>query len=140
MEIIIKLDCSGVNWDLVSETLRDVGMAYYDPDVHKKAFENSHTCVFVYYGPRLIGFGRAVSDNVYQAAIYDVAVTPEFQNRGIGATIIKNIFSKNPNCNFILYASPGKEGFYEKLGLRKMKTGMALFKNADNMKRRGFIE
>jgi hypothetical protein len=45
-----------------------------------------------------------------------------------------------PPCNVILYASPGKEGFYEKHGLRKMKTGMARFTNADRMKTRGFTE
>jgi hypothetical protein len=35
---------------------------------------------------------------------------------------------------------PGKEDFYRKLGFRKMQTGMAVFKNAENMKLRGFTE
>jgi hypothetical protein len=39
-----------------------------------------------------------------------------------------------------LYASPGKEGFYKTLGMRKMKTGMALFINAKDKKQRGFTE
>jgi len=42
--------------------------------------------------------------------------------------------------NVILFASPGKEDFYRKLGLRKMKTGMALFKKPDEMKEKGFTE
>ena len=115
-------------------------MAFYEPHVHKKAFENSHTRIFAYQDGRLIGFGRAISDGVYQAAIYDVAVIPEFQGRGIGTTIVKNILSKLPSCNFILYTMPGKEDFYRKLGFRRMKTGMASFMKADNMTLRGFTE
>jgi hypothetical protein len=41
-----------------------------------------------------------------------------------------------PGCNVILYASPGKEDFYRKLGLRRMKTGMARFQNPGAMARR----
>ena len=140
MEVDIKQDCAGVDWNAVSETLKRVGMAYYEPDMHRKAFEASHTTVFVYQAGRLIGFGRAISDGTYQAAIYDCAVLPEFQGKGIGTIILKNILSQISHCNVILYATPGKEGFYQKLGFRKMKTGMAYFKNSESMKELGFTE
>jgi len=39
-----------------------------------------------------------------------------------------------------LYASPGKEKFYETLHFRKMKTGMAIFTRAHAMAERGFTE
>ena len=77
---------------------------------------------------------------MYQAAIYDVAVLPEYQKRGIGKLIIHKIVESLPGCNFILYASPGKEDFYKKLDFRKMKTGMALFGNAEAMVRKGMVE
>ena len=140
MEVNVKQDCAGVDWRTVSETLKCVGMAYYEPDVHRRAFEASHTTVFVYHADRLIGFGRAISDGAYQAAIYDCAVLPEFQGKGIGTTIIKNILPRISHCNVILYASPGKEGFYQKHGFRKMKTGMARFKEGVAMSDRGFTE
>jgi ribosomal protein S18 acetylase RimI-like enzyme len=140
MEVDVKQDCSGVDWKAVSETLKRVGMAYYEPDIHRKAFEASHTTVFVYHAGRLIGFGRAISDGAYQAAIYDCAVLPEFQGKGIGTIILKNILSRISHCNVILYATPGKEGFYQKFGFRKMKTGMVYFRNSESMKDRGFTE
>jgi GNAT superfamily N-acetyltransferase len=140
MDVDISFNCSGINWNIISETLRQVGMAYYAPDLHKKAFEASHTTVFAWHGGKLIGFGRAISDGVYQAAIYDVAVVPEFQGKGIGSVITKNILNKLSHCNIILYASPGKEKFYETLHFRKMKTGMALFTKAEVMAERGFTE
>lgn len=140
MELKIQYNCSNINWNDVSEILKKVGMAYFEGEVHKKAFENSHTVIFVLDDDKLIGFGRAISDGIYQAAIYDVAVLPEYQGKNLGRTIINGILKCIPQCNFILYASPGKEIFYEKLNFRKMKTGMALFRNAEKMQTRGFVE
>jgi GNAT superfamily N-acetyltransferase len=140
MEDSAKSTCTDVDWREVAETLKSVGMAYYEPHVHKTAFENSHTTVFIYHENRLIGFGRAISDGAYQAAVYDVAVVPEFQRKGIGTKILRSILARLPQYNVILYASPGKEKFYESLGLRKMKTGMALFRKAAEMKEKGFTE
>ena len=140
MDIGISYDCSAVDWKIVSETLKRVGMAYDHPDMHKRAFEASHTTVFIYQASRLIGFGRAISDGVCQGAVYDVAIIPEYQRMGIGTILIKKILERLSGCNVILFAAPGKEGFYKILKFSKMKTGMALFKNPEAMKERGFIE
>jgi GNAT superfamily N-acetyltransferase len=140
MNLHVTFECSGVNWSIVSQTLQRVGMAYYEPDVHRKAFETSHTSVFVYNCEQLVGFGRAISDDAYQAAVYDMAVDPEYQGQGIGTTILKHILQRLPHCNVILYAAVGKEGFYKTMGFRRMKTGMALFKKADEMQKRGFTD
>ena len=140
MELDVRFECSEVDWKLVSETLRRVGMEYHEPDVHRRAFQNSHTTVFVYQADQLIGFGRAISDGMYQAAVYDVAVVPEFQRQGIGTTIMNTIVASLSQCNFILYAAPGREEFYRKLGWRKMKTGMAYFKDAEEKARKGLTD
>ena len=140
MEMDIAYDCSGVDWQSVADTLKLVGMAYDEPEVHKKAFHASYATVFVYHASRLIGFGRAISDGVYQAALYDIAVLPEFQGMGVGKLILNKILDAVAGCNVILYASPGKEDFYRKQGFQKMKTGMALFRNAETMAERGFTE
>lgn len=140
MKISLQFDPSHINWDLVPEILKRAGMSYHDSEVHKMAFGNSFVTVFVFDEEKLIGFGRAISDGVCHAAIYDVAVLPEYQGKGIGKMMIEAIIGHCPNCSFILYASPGKEKFYEKLNFRKMKTGMALFKEGERMKERGFTE
>jgi GNAT superfamily N-acetyltransferase len=140
MTIQIKHDCFGVSWQTVSETLKSVGMGHHAPEIHRKAFEASHTKVFVYDADKLVGFGRAISDGAYQAAVYDCAVTEAYQGQGLGKRIMETILARLPTCNVILYASPGKEGFYEKHGFRRMKTGMALFKNSPSMKAKGFTE
>ncbi len=139
-EVEVKYGCAGVDWARVAETLKRVGMACHEPEAHRRAFEASHTTVFVYQGGQLVGFGRAISDGVYQAAVYDVAVLPESQGKGIGKTVVQHVLARLTSCNVILYASPGKEDFYRTLGFRKMMTGMALFQNAASMEEKGFTE
>lgn len=140
MNIDIRYNASGVDWQFVSDTLRLVGMAYHDLDAHRRAFEASHTTVFAWHEGALIGFGRAISDGVYQAAVYDVAVLPEFQGKGVGTLIMNHILERVSPCNVILYAAPGKETFYHTLHFRRLKTGMALFKKADAMTEKGITE
>ncbi len=140
MDVEISFDMGGIDWPLVADTLKQVGMAHHDPQVHRKAFAASYVTVFVRYDGQLVGFGRAISDGAYQSAIYDVAVRPEYQGSGIGSLVVENMLAQLPKGNVILYASPGKEAFYETLGFRRMKTGMALFANTDLMLSKGFIE
>jgi GNAT superfamily N-acetyltransferase len=91
----------------------------------KRAFESSYAVVYVFETDKLIGMGRALCDGEYQAAIYDMVVLPEYQGRGIGKEIIKKLCEQLPVENIILYAVPGREGFYEKCGFKKMRTGLA---------------
>lgn len=140
MKIELKGDCAGVEWERVRAILKSVGMGHYEPEMHRQAFEASYSTVFAYDSGRLIGFGRAISDGQYQAAIYDCAVLSEYQGKGIGRLIMEEIMGRIAHCNTILYASPGKEGFYQKHGFRRLKTGMGRFIHEDAMRDRGFTE
>lgn len=82
----LSFSCSKVDWKLVADTLKIVEIGYHGPGLHKKAFENSYVTVFLYQNIRTIGFGRAISDGAYQAAIYDVAVNPEFFKKKVWET------------------------------------------------------
>ena len=135
MELRIKTGCDDIDWVEIADSLKRVGMAYHAPEVHQRAFEASHTTVFVYENTTLLGFGRAISDGEYQGAIYDVAVLPEAQGKGVGRIIIETIQNRLPNCNLILYATPGMEGFYKKMGFGQMKTGVAIFTNSQAMEK-----
>ena len=140
MDIRVQLDCEDIDWEQVPRILWKVGMAYGSPQDHAKAFRNSSAVVFVYDGSTMVGFGRAISDGVKQAAIYDIAVLPAYQGKGLGRTIIDNLLKKMSGCNVLLYANPGKDAFYERFGFRRMRTGMALFADPDEARRKRFID
>lgn len=140
MNITLRDSCEETDWPTVVAILKSGGMSHHAPYIHRRAFENSHAAVFAFDGSSLVGFGRVISDGTYQAGIYDVAVSPEYQGREIGAAIVKALLEKVHGCNVILYASPGKEPFYEKQGFRRLKTGMALFCDPEKMASKGFTE
>ncbi len=140
MDITYSSECSGIEWHRVREILKAVGMGHHSAERHRQAFEASHTTIFAMSGEQLIGFGRALSDGQYQAAIYDCAVLPDYQGKGVGSEIIRRIVKELSHCNIILYASPGREGFYRQHGFARMKTGMALFLEMKSKRERGFIE
>jgi len=140
MNIRLQPDTKGINWNLVVDILREAGMSYHTPEMHERAFKNSYAVAFAFDEDVLVGFGRAISDGEYQSAMYDIAVLPDCQGKGIGKMIVQAIVENTPACNFILYASPGKEKFYEKENFKRMKTGMALFVDGKGMQEKGFTE
>lgn len=140
MNLTYKNNYDNIPWEKVPVLLHRVDMASTDVENHKKSFEASYAVIFVFDEDELIGFGRMISDGVRQSALYDIAVEPGYQGRKIGQEIVKRLMEATPGCNFILYASPGKEGFYKKLNFKRMKTGMALFANPERMEDGIFVE
>lgn len=102
-----------------------LGSAKREPKELKKAFESSYAVVYVFDSDKLIGLGRGLCDGVYQAAIYDIVLLPEYQGKGIGKEMMKRLCEQFPVENIILYAVPGREEFYMKCGFKKMRTAMA---------------
>ena len=140
MELTYQKDCANIDWERVPELLNKVGMSSVDANKHRISFENSYAVVFVFDEKKMIGLGRSISDGVRQTALYDIAIDPTYQGCGIGRKVIDILLDATPDCNFILYASPGKEDFYRKLGFKKMKTGMMIFADSKRMEDGVFVD
>lgn len=140
MNLRYQYDCKNINWEKVRNLLLEVGMSTVEVEKHQTSFESSYAVIFIFDNDLLIGTGRSISDGVRQSALYDIAVNPRYQGLGLGKKIVIQLMEKTPDCNFILYASPGKENFYKKLNYKKMKTGMILFSDPSRMDNSDFIE
>ena len=92
------------------------------------------------HSPRIIGAGRTITDHIRFALILDVVLLPEYQGHGIGRRIMQFLAERSRAANMLLHSVPGKEGFYQKLGYRRMKTAMALFANPAEAQQHGHIE
>jgi GNAT superfamily N-acetyltransferase len=117
-----------IDWDAVATIFEraPLGSRRRDPNDLQQAFAASYAVVYAYDGETLIGLARALCDGVYQAAIYDVVLLPEYQGKGIGKAIMEHLCRQLPVDNIILYAVPGREGFYARCGFVKMRTAMAV--------------
>src|SRR5262249_61582282 len=123
-------DQESINWDELSNLYRIAPLGAKNPEDLKMSFSNSRYKCFVFDNEKLIGVGRALADGVDCSYLCDVAVHPDYQGIGLGKEIINNLkeFSAG-HKKVILYANPGKEGFYQKLGFRLMRTAMAIFQS-----------
>jgi len=129
-----------VDWEELYQLYLVAPLGYMAPSDLKVAFSNSMFNCFVYDSGRLIAVGRALADGRDCSYISGVAVHPEYQGHGLGKEIVQNLVRLSEgHRKIILYANPGKEGFYAKLGFKKMNTAMAIFQNEAEMLANGTI-
>jgi len=106
----------------------------------RTAFSHSLFRCFARDEGRLVGAGRALADGVDCAYLCDIAVLPSHQGQGLGKAIIARLLERaQGHRKIILYAVPGKEPFYRKLGFRRMTTAMAIFENQASALARGYL-
>ncbi|WP_306460587.1 hypothetical protein [Bacillus sp. AFS073361] len=74
MDLRIHSDFSKVNLDEMKEIYSSVGWTKHTNEIIKQVFEASNVIALVTINGRIIGFGRAMTEGVFNAAIYDVIV------------------------------------------------------------------
>jgi len=126
-------DQTNIDWSQLSELYRIAPLGDKPAENLKIVFSNSKFKCFIFDNCKLIGVGRALADGIDCSYICDVAIHPNYQGLGLGRQIILKLveFSVD-HKKILLYANPGKEGFYYKLGFKKMNTAMAIFNNEQN--------
>jgi ribosomal protein S18 acetylase RimI-like enzyme len=103
-------------------------------------FTNSRFRCFAFDGGQLVAAGRALSDGADCSYVCDVAVLPDYQGRGLGKQVVARLVElSRGHKKIILYAVPGKEAFYRKLGFERMLTAMAIFEDQAGAFERGYL-
>ena len=123
-------EIDAVDWEELSDLYRVAPLGIKPPEALRTVFGNSMFRCFAYADGTLVGAGRALADGLDCAYIGDVAVHPDEQGRGLGKEIIRRLVEQaGGHKKIILYANPGKEGFYIKLGFLPMRTAMGMWQD-----------
>lgn len=102
----------------MKEIYQSVGWKKHSEKVIEQIFSSSNHTVFA----------RAISDGVFNAAIYDVIVHPDFQGQGIAKMIVNELLVQLKSISCIhMISTSGNEEFYKKCDFKKLKTGMARY-------------
>jgi len=129
-----------VDWDELSKLYIAASMGQKDPSDLETAFSNSMFKCFVYNSGKLVAVGRALADGFDCSYICDVAVHPDYQGKGVGRRIVSKLIElSRHHRKIILYAAPGKESFYLKLGFKRMATAMAIFQDQEQALESGLV-
>lgn len=80
-------------------------------------FRHSAFVFSAWDGNKLVGCVRALSDLHFRSVIYDLAVLPEYQHKGIGKELVSRCIAACPSSEWLVQTDKAR-GFYEKLGFR----------------------
>jgi ribosomal protein S18 acetylase RimI-like enzyme len=129
-----------VDWNELSELYRKAPLGNKSPERLKTVFTNSMFRRFAYEDGVLVAAGRALADGADCSYICDVALLPSHQGRGLGHALIDQLVElSRGHAKIILYAVPGREGFYARHGFRRMTTAMAVFQDPEAATERGYL-
>ena len=116
IEISHEKDVSPVD---VQNVYISVGWQYRDIQDIEKSIKNSFLVTSAKYKNEIIGIARATGDGVFNATIWDLAVKPEYQKKGVGSLLVQSMLEKLSDFDIplvTLYTSYTKKCFYSKLG------------------------
>ena len=130
-----------VDWEELSAVYLAAPLGIKSGAHLRGVFTASRFRCFVRQGGRLVGAGRVLSDGADCAYICDIALLPTHQGSGLGSPIVEHLVAlSRGHRKIILYAVPGREGFYARFGFRRMKTAMAIFADQEDAVARGYVE
>ncbi|WRP08833.1 GNAT family N-acetyltransferase [Rossellomorea aquimaris] len=131
MEIKIHNRFDPDKLDEICAVYQSAGWLKHSKEVLTKVFQRSDIVSLAVCDGRVIGVGRALTDGVFNAAIYDVVVHLKYQQVGIGSLIISDLLEQLKDVSCVqLISTTGNEEFYRKHGMKKLKTGMARYLNS----------
>ena len=87
------------------------------PDL-RQMLRGSPVVVSLWRGKRLVGFGRASSDGIHRAVLWDIVVAGDLQGRGLGRQVVEALLEspRLQRVERIYLMTTNSAGFYQQLG------------------------
>lgn len=95
-----------------------------DKEKFKKMMEHTNRAVVAVEDARIVGFARALCDEVSNGYISMVAVAVDRRGRGIGREIVRRLMKEDAGITWLLRAGRGSEKFWLKMGFRESEVAM----------------
>ena len=93
----------------------------------KKMLENSNVIITLWNKNKLVGFGRATTDQVYRAVLWDIVVSKNLQRIGLGKVLVEELLKdkKIYSAEKVYLMTTDSKDFYKQLGF-KVNTNQSL--------------
>ena len=90
----------------------------------RKMLKGSQAVVSLWEENLLVGFGRASSDGIYRAVLWDVVIDEEHQGQGNGKLLLEALLGHPAllGVERVYLMTTNQAGFYEQLGFDEIKS------------------
>ena len=95
-----------------------------DPQTFKKMLAHTNRTVVALDGSRVVGFARALCDEVSNGYISMVAVAEDKRREGIGRDLVQHLIKTDTGITWILRAGHRSNGFWERVGFQVSEVAM----------------
>lgn len=89
-----------------------------DPEKFLKMMKNTTRAVVAIEDARVVGFARALCDDVSNGYISMVAVAAERRGQGLGRELVRRLIGEDTGLTWVLRAGRDSSGFWTKLGFK----------------------
>jgi len=114
------------DYESVRQFLSEAGWQHrvHDPDKFKKMLEHTSRTVLAVDGSRIVGFARALCDEVSNGYLSMVAVASDRRGQGIGRELVRQLIKEDSGITWILRAGRGSTEFWERIGFQSSEVAM----------------
>ena len=96
----------------------------------KRMLAGSTVVVSLWRGKRLVGFGRAHSDGIHRAVLWDIVVAGDLQGKGLGRRVVEALLAAPAirDVERVYLMTTNSAGFYKQLGFTEAKPQQLLIR------------
>ncbi len=88
----------------------------------RRLLAGSSVVVSLWHGKRMVGFGRATSDGIYRAVLWDIVVADDLQGQGLGSKVVEALLKAREvsGVERVYLMTSNSASFYNQLGFRNV--------------------
>jgi predicted N-acetyltransferase YhbS len=95
-----------------------------DAEKFRRMMENADRTVVAFDGERVVGFARALCDDMSNGYIGTVAVAEDLRGQGVGRELVQRLIGDDKSITWVLRARAGSEKFWQKMGFNVSEVAM----------------
>ena len=100
------------------------GSRFNDPGEFRRLISKSQRALVAIQDGRIVGFVRAITDDMSNGYLTLLIVQSDHRGKGIGRALVRAVVGENSGMTWVLRADRGAEAFYERIGFVRSKVAM----------------